>query len=105
MNEAKIGDGKNNNFKSWSFRLLIYLLIINIVVFYMVVNFDDGFDNSEKFNQNLYILSMIGNLILLIGVVLTIFSVVKREEKNYQYYTSVIGYPIIMIISFLMSSL
>lgn len=92
---------KQTNYKKWSFKLFLYLIIINIVVTYLVINFATGLHDSSRFNQNIGLLSIVGNLILLIGVVLTILSIVNKEEKNYQFYISIIGYPIFIILTFL----
>jgi len=92
-------ESKNEtNYKKWSFKFLIYLIIINIAVFYMVVNFANGFDDSEKFNSNLNIISIIGNSILLIGIILLGLSIIKKEKKNYQFYVSFFGYSIFLIL-------
>ncbi|WP_299122196.1 hypothetical protein [uncultured Tenacibaculum sp.] len=92
---------KPTNYKKWSFKLLLYLIIINIVVAYLVFNFAIGLHDSSRFNQNIGTLSIIGNLILLAGIVLTILSIVNKEKKNYQFYISIIGYPIFIILTFL----
>ena len=63
------------------------------------MNFAVGFHDSRKFEQNIGILSIVGNLILIAGIVLTILSVKNKEQKNYQYYFSVIGYPLILILT------
>jgi len=88
-------ESKNEtNYRKWSFKFLIYLIIINIAVFYIVVNFTN---DSEKFNSNLNIISIIGNLILLIGIILLGLSIIKKEKKNYQFYISIFGYSFFLI--------
>jgi uncharacterized membrane protein HdeD (DUF308 family) len=87
------------NFKKWAFRFLIYIIILNIIIYYMVINFASGFDDPEKLNQNLTLTSIIGILLLLAGIVFISMSLIKKEEKNYQYYISIIGYPIIIILT------
>ena len=93
MNETK--------YKKWSFRLLIYLIIINVLVAYLVMNFAVGFHDTGRFEQNIGILSLVANLILIVGIVFTILSIKNKEGKNYQFYFSVIGYPIFLVLTLL----
>lgn len=95
-------ESKNEtNYKKWSFKFLIYLIIINIALFYMEVNFANGFNDSEKFNYNLNLISIIGNILLLIGIILSVLSIIKKEKKNYQFYISIFGYSIFLILPIL----
>lgn len=83
---------KPTNYKRWAFKLLMYLVVLNVAVAYLVVNFAEGWHDSVRFNQNMFIFSIIGTVIHFAGVIFTILSIVKKEEKNYQYYISIIGY-------------
>ena len=92
---------KETKYKKWSFRLLIYLIIINVLVAYFVINFAVGLHDVGRFEQNIGILSLVANLILIVGIVFTILSIKNKEHKNYQYYFSIIGYPIFLIMTLL----
>ena len=92
---------KETKYKKWAFRLLIYLIIINLLVTYLVMNFAVGFHDPGRFEQNIGILSLVANLILIVGIVFTILSIKNKEGKNYQFYISVIGYPIFLILALL----
>ena len=92
---------KETKYKKWSFRLLIYLIIINVLVAYFVINFAVGLHDVGRFEQNIGILSLVANLILIVGIVFTILSIKIKEHKNYQYYFSIIGYPIFLIMTLL----
>lgn len=96
-----INTKKETNYKRWSFRFLIYYFLVNAVIIYQTINFANGFDDAERFNLFLNLISIIASFILLTGSVLTILSVLKKESKNYQYYLSVIAYPIIIILNVL----
>lgn len=89
------------NYKKWAFKLLIYLIIINITVAYLVFNYAVGIHDAGRFQQNIMILALVGNIILIVGTVLTILSIKNKEEKNYQYYASVIGYGLFIILTVL----
>ena len=92
MNNIEIKEKKPTNYKRWAFKFLIYLVVLNIAVAYLVVNFAEGLNHSTRFNQNILILSVVGAVIHITGVIFTILSIVKKEEKNYQYYISIVGY-------------
>ncbi len=92
---------KETNFKKWAFRFLVYLIFINIAAFYLGVNFANGFDNLDLYESKMTILSLLGTILLLAGIIFTILSVTKKEKKNYQYYISLIGYPLFLIVTIL----
>ncbi|WP_299674243.1 hypothetical protein [uncultured Tenacibaculum sp.] len=87
------------NYKKWAFRLLIYLLIVEAVSFYTVVNFFNDIENSDTFHLRVNILWNLSRVLFLLGSVLTILMLTKKENKNYQYYISLIGYPLFLIFS------
>ena len=70
---------KETKYKKWAFRLLIYLIIINLLVTYLVMNFAVGFHDPGRFEQNIGILSLVANLILIVGIVFTILSIKNKE--------------------------
>jgi len=92
---------KETKYKNWSFRLLIYLIIINGAVAYLVINFVNGFHDFGRLERNIGILSIIANLLLILGIVFTILSIKNKEHKNYQYYFSIIGYPLFIVMTLL----
>ena len=97
----KIAKTNNTNYKKWSFRLFLYLIITNIAIAYLVINYAIGIHDSEIFERNLGILSIVANFILLIGIILIILSITNKEKKDYQFYISIIGYPLFLITTLL----
>ncbi len=89
---------KTTNYKQWSFRLLIYLVVINGVVFYQTINMNTLADNSQV-ALLINLEGILGGVFLIAGVVLTIMSHIKREERNYQYKVSVWGFSFFIIIT------
>ena len=65
------------------------------------MNFAVGLHDVGRFEQNIGILSLVANLILIVGIVFTILSITNKEGKNYQFYFSVIGYPIFLVLTLL----
>ena len=43
--------------------------------------------------------SLIANVLLLVGIILTIVTIKNKEEKNYQFHISVWGYAIFLILT------
>ena len=80
------------NYKKWAFKLLIYTVLLNVLVGFMV------YKGSHR-PLTIVLFSWIANLLLLAGTVITILSIQGKEAKNYQYYASMIGYPILIILT------
>ena len=85
---------KETNYKKWAFKCFIYIVLLNVLVAYMIVK-----GNYEPLA--ILVCSILATLVLFLGTALTILTVTKKEEKNYQYYVSVIGYPIFIILTVL----
>lgn len=97
---------KNTNYKRWSFKFLIYIVLLNLLITYLVARTPIGLGNNEQMLEGkLIILSFINIALLISGIVLTILSFKNKEEKNYQYNVSVYGYPILILINLILSFL
>lgn len=97
MNKEKI----KTNYKRWAFRLLIYVVLFNLAIGYLVINYAHGFHDEEIFSRNVLIFSIITSLLLVTGIVLTILSIKNKEEKDYKYYSSIIGFSILILMRLL----
>lgn len=89
------------NYTKWSFRLFLYLVITNTAIAYLVINYAVGIHDSKIFERNIGTLSIVSNLILLVGIILTILSIANKEKRDYQFYISIIGYPLFLITTLL----
>jgi len=91
---------KVTNYKKWSFKFLIYVVLLNVLIAYLTVTTPIGLgDNGEMLSVRVSILSLLILGLLVSGIVLTIMSVKNKEEKNYQYKVSIYGYPIFILIN------
>lgn len=88
-----------SNYKRWAFRLFVYTIITNGLVFYKIVTFASGFHSPEILNRDLLILGLVGNICVALGSIFTILSYRNQEEKNYQYKVSIVGYPFLIACS------
>ncbi len=89
---------KRSTYATWSFRLLIYLIVINIASFFIVVNYDKFLTNTDEILRIGRILGIIGNVFFAVGLICTVISIVKKEKRNYLYFVSIIVYPIILLL-------
>ena len=103
---------KNNgktNFKHWSFRLFIYLIILNILIVYSLIktpvfgSLNGKNESLENLNAGILIFSILSFLLLIVGVILTVLSMVNKEERNYQFYVSIIGYPVYIVAALILT--
>jgi len=94
------------NYKKWSFKFLIYIILLNFLIAFIVANtttfkvqiegYETANDNSDL---NLLVLTILTNLLFIAGIVLTMLSIKNKEVKNYQYKFSIWGYPIFIILT------
>jgi heme/copper-type cytochrome/quinol oxidase subunit 3 len=108
MELTKVSNNKTTNFRNWSFRFLIYLFLLNVLVAYIIATTTTltiELEGYEKPTNNsdiiLSILVILTNILLISGIILTALSVVKKEKKDYKYIISIIGYSIFLIIGIL----
>ncbi|CAL2091252.1 hypothetical protein [Tenacibaculum sp. 190524A02b] len=91
---------KVTNYKKWSFKFLIYVVLLNILIAYLTAITPIGLgNNGEILSIRITVLSLLILGLLVSGIVLTILSVKNKEEKNYQYKVSIYGYPIFILIN------
>jgi len=94
------------NYRTCSFRILISIIAINLIIIYLLsgtvnhiteplANIIDN--NYDKFLVVLMYSGIIANVLLLLGVIITIASVVKKEPKDFQFVISIIGYLLLII--------
>lgn len=85
-------------YKKWSFIFLIVLVALNVLSFFIVVNRDSILNNHLHFYRALSIISAISNLFLASGIVLTTLFLLNKEHKDYQFFASILGYPLFLVL-------
>jgi hypothetical protein len=100
---------ENTNYKKWSFKFLIYIILLNILIAFMVANLVnqtglviqlEGYEEPKNYTgMYVLILNIVINLLFIAGVILTILSLKNKEEKDYKYKFSIYGYPIFILLS------
>ncbi|WP_417861412.1 hypothetical protein [Winogradskyella sediminis] len=108
MESTQTITNKSTNYRTWSFRFLIYLFLLNLLVAYIIATSTTLMIESEGYekpaNNSDLILSIIvvlTNIFLISGIILTVLSIIKKEKKDYKYIVSIIGYSIFLIITIL----
>lgn len=82
---------KNTNYAKWAYKLLVYLFILNLLSFYMTYK-------GSYAPATIVFFNLLNYLFLISGSVLTLISILNKEKKNNQYYISMIGYSVFLII-------
>jgi uncharacterized membrane protein len=93
----------NVNFKKWAFHFMIWIIIINIISFYLTISYNSLFNGQDNTGEVLLYFGIIGIILLLLSLVFIILSSIKNEKKNYQYWISVIGVFIFGVLPILAS--
>jgi hypothetical protein len=104
---------KETNYRKWSFKFLIYIILLNFLVAFMVYKVMmettliiqlEGYEKPENYNLiYIQILNILISLLFIAGLVLTILSIKNREVKDYKYKTSIYGYSIFIILTILIN--
>ena len=79
------------NFKKWAFRFTIWVLIINLTNFFLTVNYVDFPEIENNIGLTLFYFGALSIILTLLSVVFIVVSSIKKEDKNYQFWISVIG--------------
>jgi len=96
LQEIEIDNERQTNFKKWAFRLFVDLIFVNILIFYHVTT-------SDSPRPLLVMIFSILSLIFFVGgCVLLTLSIINKEQKNYQYWVSIIGFPLYFILTIVM---
>ncbi len=85
------------NFKKLSLFFLISTLFFIALIAYVLITYVAIEDHSTLSSRIVTVLSFSGFLLFLGGVFTTILSIKNNELKDYQYWTSIIGFIILMI--------
>ena len=85
-------DEPKTNYKRWSFRFLIYLIILTLFIAFDV-------SNSKSVSWRMTLLSVLTGLFWIVGIVFTIMSHRNRELRDYQYHVSVWGFGIFTVLT------
>jgi uncharacterized membrane protein len=81
----------NINFKKWAFHFMIWILIINIISFCLTISYTSLFNEGDNTAEVLFYFGILGTVLLLLSLIFIILSTIKKEKKNYQYWTSIVG--------------
>jgi hypothetical protein len=85
-------------FKNWAFRFMIWILIINVIIFYLTVTYVNlpGVKNGTA--STLFYLGLLSSILLLFTIIFMVISIIKKERRNYKFWMPIIGILILGII-------
>ena len=103
MNEILDYEEKDNttNYRKWSFRFLIYLILLFGVGLYLMpsnISAQEGF-----ITEKLLILAWLFKIILCIGILFMILMLRNNETRDYKYWISLIGISLLFLASVVFS--
>ncbi|WP_299766290.1 hypothetical protein [uncultured Dokdonia sp.] len=96
MDTIKTDRPKKTNYKKWAFILCIICILLWIASTAVLLSISTTIE-IEILVLMLNIFGTISNISLITGMILTILSISNKEKKNYQYYTSIIVFPILIL--------
>ena len=93
-------------YKNWSLRFLIYKIITEIYLGIIYFNKPVVFNITKikvESTQNFstIIFQILSGLFLIFGIVFLIISLMKKEQRDWKFYTSLFGHILIIILSIL----
>ncbi len=94
-----IETNNKTNFRKLAFRFFIYALLINSLAFYLTINYTNFTNDVEDFKNRMVMISVVGNVIVVLGSLFTYISFKNKEERNYQFYIAFFGYPFMLLLT------
>jgi len=91
------------NFRDLALVNLILLILINLLIAYsmtrtVVVLIDEPVDDRSR----LLFLSILATILLILGIIFTIISIVRKEKKDFRYKFCLWGYPIFILLTLIL---
>ena len=78
------------NFKKWAFHFTIWSIIINGISLFFKINFNNSTGEIYNYEERIFYLSILSQLMLLLAIVFLVISIVKKEKRNYQFWTTLV---------------
>lgn len=79
------------NFKSWAFRFIVWVIIINGIVAYLTATYVNFLMAGDSTILVISRLGLVATLLLVLTLLFIILSIVKKEKRNYQFWVAAIG--------------
>ncbi len=90
-------------FKNWAFRFMIWIIIINMIVFYLTINYVNfpGVENNT--DSTLLYLEVISIVLMFLALAFIIMSMIRKEKRNYQFWIAIVGIFVLGIIPLILN--
>jgi len=91
------------NWSKWSFKLLVYVFVINLSIAFITVYYPNfsGESSSSVFVRNIFILTLAQWIFIIFGLGLSILSIKHKEKRGFKFYLALIGHPTFVILNLL----
>ncbi len=87
------------NLKNWTFRLFIYVIIVNAISAYIVADYDDFLNNSDTFIRNMSLINILSHITLVTGLIFATILILKKQLNDKKTWISVFGLWILFFIN------
>ena len=77
-------------YKNWAFRFTIWLVLVNAIIFYFTINYVSFPGIQDNSMLRIFYLSVLAIVLLVLSLVFITISTIKKEEKNYKYWISIV---------------
>jgi uncharacterized protein YpmS len=88
-------------FKNWAFRLFIYHVILNIYIAILFLNRAPalGVRIYSSYERSITVFEIMAAITFLLGIIFSIVSVFKKEERDYKFYISSFGFGLLIVLA------
>ncbi|EDM44027.1 hypothetical protein SCB49_10567 [unidentified eubacterium SCB49] len=87
------------NFKKWAFHFIIWVIIINIVLFYLTISYTSAFNLPNRNEDFILYLSLLALTLFILSLFFIVLSAIQKEIRNYQFWFTIIAIFILGITS------
>jgi hypothetical protein len=93
-------------FKNLSFRLFIYMIILEIyqgIIYYnKPVDLYIGTKPKTSYDSTMLIFQILSLIFFIAGITFLIISILRKEEKNLKFYVAATGYSFLLLIKIIL---
>lgn len=87
---------KKATYNKWAFIVLIILIVLTIISSLVITGVNTLFENLDTFIRVLNSIGFTINILIIVGIILLILSIIKKEKKTSIFYVNIVGYILLV---------
>ncbi len=88
------------NFRDLALVNLVFVIVINLLIAYLLTRIQVVLINEQlNDGSQLFFLTIIATILLILGIIFTVISIVRKERKDFRYKFCIWGYPIFILLT------